>query len=195
MSDTLQKIHDLAREDNVPIMKDDGLAFLLSYLKEHEAIRDILEIGTAVGHSAIAMARVRWDMDIDTVEVDEGMYRQAVRNIAENSLADRIHCHLGDGASFETEKIYDLIFIDAAKSQYQRYLEHYMRNASKGTVFFFDNLSFHGIVDDPALTHNRSTRQMTAKIRRFRQRLLQDERFETVYYDDIGDGIAVSILR
>ena len=64
--DDLQKIHDAAREDHVPIMKDDGMAFLLAYLKEHENIRDILECGTAVGYSAINMAEVRWDMTVHT---------------------------------------------------------------------------------------------------------------------------------
>ncbi len=195
MKESLKTIHDTARENHIPIMKDDGMDFLIEYLTSHENIRDILEIGTAVGYSAIRMASVRWDMTVDTVEVDPAMYAQAVKNVEAESLSGRIHCYLCDGAQFETDRIYDLIFIDAAKSQYRRYLEHFMKNSRPGTVFLFDNLAFHGIVDDNSLSHNRSTVQMVHKIRKFRDHLLQDERFDTVYYEDSGDGIAVACRR
>lgn len=67
-----------------------------------------------------------------------------------------------------------------------------MDNSHIGTLFVYDNLSFHGIVDDPALSHNRSTLQMTRKIKEFREHLLSDNRFDTVFYEDTGDGIAVA---
>ena len=102
--------------------------------------------------------------------------------------------HLIDGAAFETNKIYDLIFIDAAKSQYRRYLEHFMKNSRIGTVFIFDNLNFHGIVDNEELSSNRSTIQMVHKIKKFREHLLNDDRFITSYYE-VGDGIAVSVRK
>ncbi len=188
----LKSIHDEARRKNIPLMKDDGMDFLIHYLEEHEHIRDILEIGTAVGYSAIRMAEVRWDMKIDTLEVNPEMYEQSLINVSQAGLSDRIACWLCDGAQFETEKKYDLIFVDAAKSQYRRYMEHFMRNSLPGTVFIFDNLAFHGIVDDNSISHNRSTVQMVHKILKFREHLLKDERFETVYYPDIGDGIAVA---
>lgn len=194
MKDKLIQIHDEARKNHIPIMKDDGMEFLLTYIQQHESIRDILEIGTAVGYSAIQMANVRWDNEIDTVEVNEVMYKQALHNIQEEGLEDRIHVHLCDGATFETDKIYDLIFIDAAKSQYRKYLEHFYKNSRSGSVFVFDNLSFHGMVEDESTTHNRSTLQMVHKIRKFREHLLQDDRFVTEFYE-IGDGIAISVRK
>ena len=193
MDSRFEKIHDKAREENVPIIKDDGLEFLIAYIREHENIRDILECGTAVGYSAMNMAAVRWDMRIDTLEVDPSMYEQACRNIKENGYDDRIFVHFGDAAQFETDRIYDLVFVDAAKSQYRRYLEHFYKNTLKGSVFIFDNLNFHGIVDDPSLSKNRSTLQMTRKILAFREHLLQDPRFQTTFYPETGDGIAVSV--
>lgn len=191
----LKKIHDSARENKVPIMLDDGMEFLLDYIRQHEGIRDILEVGTAVGYSAIRMASLRWDMRIDTLEVNEDMYRQAVENIRKEGLEARIHVHLIDAAEFETDRIYDLIFIDAAKSQYRRYQEHFLKNAREGTVFIYDNLNFHGIVDDNALSKNRSTIQMMHKIKKFRDHLLKDDRFDTVFHSNTGDGVAVSILK
>ncbi len=191
----LDEIRKKAREENVPVMMDDGMDFLCEYIRTHENIRDILECGTAVGLSAIRMALIRWDMTVDTLEIDPEMYRQALANIEEEGLSERVHVHLCDAAVYETDKIYDLIFIDAAKSQYRRYLEHFWHNSVKGTVFVFDNLNFHGIVDDPELSENRSTIQMTRKIRKFRDHLLQDERFDTVFYNETGDGVAVSVRR
>ncbi len=193
--DELKKIHDQARQEHVPIMKDDGMRFLLDYLREHENIRDILECGTAVGYSAIRMAGIRWDMEIDTLDIDPEMYEEACANVRKQNLQDRIHCHLCDAADFVTDKVYDLIFVDAAKSQYRRYLEHFYRNTMPGSVFVFDNLNFHGIVDDPALSGNRGTLQMTRKIKTFREHLLNDERFDTEFYPEIGDGVAVARRR
>ena len=191
----LQEIHDKARKEHVPIMLDDGMEFLLEYIRSHEGIRDILEIGTAVGYSAIQMANLRWDMTIDTVEINPEMYHQAVDNIMHAGLQDRVHAYLQDAYQFETKKIYDLIFIDAAKSQYRKYMEHFFKNARKGTVFFFDNLQFHGIVDCPKLSQNRSTVQMTRKILKFREYLKTDTRFETTFHLDVGDGIAIAVVK
>ena len=194
MKKTLIEIHDEARKEHVPIMLDDGMAFLLNYIRKHEGIRDILEVGTAVGFSAINMAKIRWDNTIDTLEINPKMYEKAIQNIKNEQLDDRIHVHLIDGAAFETNKIYDLIFIDAAKSQYRRYLEHFMKNSRIGTVFIFDNLNFHGIVDNEELSSNRSTIQMVHKIKKFRENLLNDDRLITAYYE-AGDGIAVSVRK
>lgn len=189
----LIEIHDQARKEHVPIMLDDGMSFLLSYIRDHEGIRDILEVGTAVGYSAINMAGIRWDMHIDTLEVDPVMAEKAKHNIALEGLSDRIHVYCTDASVFETNKIYDLIFIDAAKSQYRRYTEHFFKNSRKGTVFIYDNLNFHGMVDDESLTNNRSTKQMMHKIHKFRDHLLSDQRFRTEFHSDTGDGIAVAV--
>lgn len=195
MSDFLKDIHDVARRDGIPVMKDDGMAFLLKLIRENTDIRDILECGTAVGYSAIRMAQIRWDMTVDTLEIDPVMHAAALANVKAAGLADRVHCHLGNAADFRTDRIYDLVFVDAAKSQYRRYLEHFFRNTHPGSVFVFDNLNFHGIVDNESLSANRSTIQMVHKIRRFREHLLQDGRFDTEWYPQTGDGIAVAVRK
>lgn len=195
MVSTFEKIRNSARKKNIPVMKEDGMNFIVSFLEQHTEVRDILEVGTAVGLSAMMMASIRWDMTVDTLEIDPAMYDQAAKNIQENGFANRIHVFLTDGADFLSDKVYDMILIDAAKSQYRRYLEHFLRNARKGTIFVFDNLNFHGIVDNNALSHNRSTIQMVHKIKIFREHLLNDSRFETQFYKDIGDGIAISVYR
>ena len=186
----LEKLGEAARQNHVPVMMEDGLDSLLAYIRSHPRIQSILEIGTAVGYSAMNMASVRPDITVDTLEIDAQMAAQAEANIAAAGLADRVHVHLTDALEYRTEQVYDLIFVDAAKSQYRRYLEHFFANSRRGTVFVFDNLCFHGIVDHPELTHNRSTRQMTAKIRNFRNWLMVEPRFAVEYHADVGDGIA-----
>ena len=189
----IEKIREEALAEGVPVMKEEGIRFLTDLLEKEERIQRILEIGTAVGYSAIRMASVRQDIVIDTVEIDPVRVRQARENIRRCGLSDRIYVHQCDGADYLTMTAYDLIFIDGPKSQYGRYLSHYMENSHKGTIFVFDNLAFHGIVDDNSLSANRSTIQMAHKIRSFRESLLADPRFETVYYPETGDGIAAAV--
>ncbi len=191
MSD-LKELEKQARQSHVPIMMDSGMTFLTQYISDHPGIMRILEAGTAVGWSSMKMAEIRENITVDTIEIDEDMYRQAVRNIKEAGLDDRIFVHHMDAVNFRTVSYYDLFFIDAAKSQYRRYLEHFLPNSYVGSVFIFDNLNFHGIVDHPELSENRSTLQMTRKIHRFRDWLMQDDRFRTEFYPEIGDGIALS---
>lgn len=192
MNNILKRIQEDAIRNDIPIMKDDGIAFLLDYIKAHEEIRDILEVGTAVGYSAINFANIRWDMKVDTIEINPSLVEVAENNFIACKVDDRVKCFNMDAMEYESTKVYDLIFIDAAKSQYKKYLEHFYKNSRKGTVFVFDNLAFHGIVDNPEKSTNRSTLQMTRKIKKFRDLLESDTRFETKLYIDIGDGIALS---
>lgn len=195
MDKKLQEIRESAHKNNVPIMMDGGIEFLIQYIKEHKEIKRILEAGTAVGYSAINMAKIREDIEIDTCEISREMYDQAIKNIEAEGLSDRIHVHLIDAASFDAKGIYDLFFIDAAKSQYFSYTYHFIPNTRVGSVFIYDNLNFHGFVDQKRITHNRSTRQMCAKIKKFRNYILQAEGFDTTFYSEVGDGVAVAVLE
>lgn len=190
MSETLEQVKKHAQENHVPIMMDSGIAFLLEYIDTHPEINRILEVGCAVGYSSMQMASLRKTIHIDTLEIDEKMVQQARFNIEQEGLSDQITVHHCDGAKFIAEGYYDLIFIDAAKAQYRNYLEHFYPNSKRGTIFVFDNLNFHGIVDDPSRSHNRSTLQMCDKIRKFRNWLLVEPRFQTTFYQEIGDGVA-----
>lgn len=192
MEEILNHIKKEALENHVPILKDSGLELIKNYIRDNESIRDVLECGTAVGYSAMHMASVRWDMHIDTLEIDPNIAELAKKNIQEAGFENQVTCYVCDAYTFHTTKIYDLIFVDAAKSQYRKYLEHFYDNTHIGSVFIFDNLNFHGIVDDPNLSHNKSTLQLTRKIKKFRENLLKDDRFETIFYDNVGDGIAIA---
>lgn len=186
----LKKLEDEARRKDIPLMFDDGMNYLCDYLNFHPEVMRILEAGTAVGWSSMRMASVRENITIDTIEIDRERYLAAKENIAQAGLDDRIFCWNMDALDYATVKYYDLFFIDAAKSQYARMVRHFLAFSYVGSVFVFDNLNFHGIVDDPSLSNNRSTLQMTRKIAKFRDWLAGNDAFATEFHPEIGDGIA-----
>ena len=192
--DKLLQLEQTAKENNVPIMMKDGIEFLTDLVKERRPKR-ILELGTAIGYSAIQMARCDKNIEIDTIELDEVRGKRAVQNIADEKLEQRVHVYLMNIDDFKTDKKYDLIFVDAAKAQYRRYMEMFMDNLSENGVFVFDNLCFHGMVDDPSLIRSRQTRQLCRKIRDFREWLIHEESLHCDFYANIGDGVAVVSVK
>lgn len=179
-----------ALDENVPIMQEEGIEFLINYIKEN-SIHSILEIGSAVGYSAISFATVREDIFVTTIERDEKRYQEAVENIKNMKLENRITIYHADALEFSTPLKFDLIFIDAAKSQYIKFFEKYKDNLNKGGVIVTDNLSFHGMVEDITLTHNRNTRQLVGKIRNYIEFLKTNPDFDTEFLK-LGDGISIS---
>lgn len=184
------EIKDFAKENNIPIMQDGGMDFICNYIKENN-IKSILEIGSAIGYSAIRFASINEDITITTIERDKERYEEAVKNIKNESLDNRITIYNADALEFSTDDKFDLIFIDAAKSQYIKFFEKYKINLNENGVIVSDNLSFHGFVEHPELTHNRNTRQLVGKIRRYINFLKDNTEFTTSFYN-VGDGVSVS---
>ena len=179
-----------AAKNSIPIMRDGGIEFICNYIKENN-IKRILEIGTAIGFSAIEFARVAPDVTVTTIELDIDRHIKALQNIHDNGLDDRIKAINADALMIELDDTFDLIFIDAAKGQYINFFEKYKKNLAPQGVFISDNLSFHGMVDDLTLTHNYSTIKLVKKIRKYIDFLRNNNEFSTTFFD-FGDGISVS---
>lgn len=189
----MQNIDDIklyAAKNSIPIMRDGGVDFICHYIKEHN-IKRILEIGTAIGFSAIEFAKVAPDITVTTIELDIDRHIKALQNIHDNGLDGQIKAIHGDALMLELEDTFDMIFIDAAKGQYINFFEKYTKNLAPEGVFISDNLSFHGMVEDLTLTHNYSTIKLVKKIRKYIQFLRNNNDFETQFFD-FGDGISVS---
>lgn len=186
----LEEIERYASINNVPIMQKDGIEFLTDYIKKNN-IKNILEIGSAIGYSAIKMSLVDSDIKVTTIERDKERYDIAVKNINDFNLNDRINIILGDALETNIDDEYDLIFIDAAKSQYIKFFEKYEVNLKKGGVIVTDNLSFHGLVEDESKTTNRNTKQLVRKIRKYIDYLKDNKNYKTTFYS-LGDGVAIS---
>ena len=179
-----------AAKNSIPIMRDGGIEFICTYIKEHK-IKRILEIGTAIGFSAIEFAKVSPDVKVTTIELDIDRHIKALQNIHDNGLDDRIKAINADALMIDLDDTFDLIFIDAAKGQYINFFEKYKKNLAPEGVFISDNLSFHGMVDDLTLTHNYSTIKLVKKIRKYIEFLRNNKDFSTKFFD-FGDGISVS---
>ena len=171
----------------VPVMEAEGLEELASLASEN-GCQSMLEIGTAVARTAVYMAEQ--GLTVATIERDPDMIRQARKNIAESGKP--VTLIEGDALETAVTGPFDLIFIDAAKSQYRRFFERYSPLLSENGIIVTDNMKFHGMVDHPEMTENRHTRGLIRRLREYRRFLVGLEVWTTEFLDVIGDGIAVS---
>ena len=186
----LSLIEEYAKENYVPIMLKDGIEYLCNYIKENN-IKNILEVGSAIGYSAIKMALVSEDITITTIEKDEDRYNMAVDNICKFNLNKRINIILGDAKEVELTDKYDLIFIDASKGNNIYFFEKFTDNLAQDGVIITDNLSFHGRVEDASLITSKNQLGIVKKIKTFIEYLDNNKEFTTTYVS-VGDKIAIS---
>lgn len=185
----IEDLEKYAKENNVPIMLKSGIDYLTKYIKVNN-VKNILEIGSAIGYSAIKMALVNSDISVTTIERDINMYNEAVKNINAFNLSNQIKIINADALDVDIIGKFDLIFIDAAKSQYIKFFEKYKHNLEDGGVIITDNLDFHGLVLDDS-SCSRNTKQLVRKIRNYIDFLKNNEEFDTEFIS-LGDGISIS---
>lgn len=189
----LAALKEKALAKHIPIMQDEGLLFMTEKLQESGA-SSVLEIGSAIGYSAIMMASHVPNLKIDTIERDDLRYQEAKQNIATFKLENRIMIHFADALEFDEASLkyapYDCLFIDAAKAQYQKFFEKYIGLVKPDGFVIVDNLDFHGMIFDIEHIHNRNTRALVRKIKRFKEWILNHQDYESHYYE-VGDGIVL----
>ena len=162
----IRQIKEYAEKENVPIMSDDGIMYLIDYIGKYK-IKRILEIGTAIGYSTIMMCSCADDITITSIERDEKRYLEAIKNIKKAKFEDRINLIYSDAFDVQLQDKYDLIFIDAAKAQNINFFEMFEKNlVDRGTIIT-DNMNFHGLVfKDPDKIESRNLRQLVRKIKK-----------------------------
>ncbi len=192
MTDNLiNQMREYADVNNVPIMTDEGIKFLTNYIYKNN-IKRILEVGTAIGYSAIMMCNVANDITVTTIERDEKRYLEAIKNVKKAGLEDRIDMIYKDAFEVNLDDKYDLVFIDAAKAQNQKFFEKFQYNLACGGTIITDNMNFHGLVNkNPEEIKSRDLRQLVRKVKDYKVFLTENKSFETEFLD-IGDGIAIS---
>lgn len=187
----LKEIRQYAEENKVPIMQEEGINFLATFIIKHQ-VKNILEIGSAIGYSAIMMALCNPDIKVTTIEKDEKRYLEAIKNIKKLELEDRITLIFNDASEVRLEEKFDLIFIDAAKAKNQLFFERFESNLIEHGFILTDNMLFHGLVEkeEKEIT-SRNVLGIVRKIKKYMTFLNNREDFETTIYR-VGDGIAVS---
>ena len=186
----LEKIEIYAKENNVPIMLKDGIEYLCDYIRENN-IKSILEIGSAIGYSSIKMALVDSDIKVTTIEKDKHRYDIAVENINNFNLNDRITILNEDALDSNINGLYDLIFIDASKGNNINFFNKYKHNLKENGVIVTDNLSFHGLVENPDLIKSKNQKGIVNKINLYLDFLEENTEFDTIYVP-VGDKISIS---
>ncbi len=183
-------LEEYAKENNIPIMQKEGLQFLKNYIQENN-VKTILEIGSAIGYSAINMASLDKEIKITTIERNNDLYKEAVKNIQKFNLAEQITIIHGDALEIIIKDKFDLIFIDAAKAQYIKFFEKFKNNLKdKGTIIS-DNLNFHGLTKHPEQIKSKNLKSLVRKINNYKEFLQTNNDYKTTFLD-IGDGISIT---
>ena len=194
MKETILAMERYAEANNVPIIELDSIKFIMKYIKMNN-VKSVLEIGTAIGYSAILMANATSEVEITTIERDEKRYREAVKNVNACGLDKRIDIVYNDALEVNLAgHSYDLIFIDAAKGGYIKYFEKFCNYLNPGGVIITNNLKFHGLVNNKGTIKSKNLRGIVDKIEKYIEFLNQNKDYITKFYD-IGDGLSVSFKR
>lgn len=184
-----------ARDQRVPIIEPVSMNFIASLIKLIQP-KSVLEIGTAIGYSALSMHHALPSAKITTLERDEEMIEKATENITRFSLNNQINLISGDALEtlpglINEKREYDFIFIDAAKGQYKKFFEYAMELQGDKGVILTDNVLFRGYVAGKLTDHKRF-QKLGEKINNYNTWLMKNENYHTSIIP-IGDGIALSI--
>lgn len=184
-------IKEYGKNHKVPISLDDTLDFLIKTINDSNS-KHILEIGTAIGYSSIAMAENTNCISIDSVELDHSRYLLAKENVAKHNLQDRITLYNEDALEYikNSDKTYDFIYLDGPKGQYINYLPYLMKILKVNGIIFADNLYFHGMVTG-AIPVSKGCRAMIKGLHKYIDEINSNPNLDTKIYD-IGDGIGIS---
>ena len=187
----LEKIKQKALEEHIPIIMDDTLEVIENYLKENKPQR-ILEIGTAVGYSAICFTEIlAEDGQIDTIERDSERVKEAKENIKKAEVENKINIYEGDAVEIlpTLKSKYDVIFIDAAKGKYPFFLKEALRMLNKNGIIFADNILYKGYVMSDYNKHKQRT--AVRNLREYIKEVNENPELETEILE-VGDGLAIS---
>ncbi|CCJ34622.1 O-methyltransferase [Caloramator australicus] len=188
----LLELEDYAAKNSVPIIHKE-VGQLLKILIKGNDVKNILEVGTAIGYSAILMAKACEDCKITSIERDETMLNKAMENINKANLNNRIKIIFGEAGEVlpNLEGKFDLIFLDAAKGHYIHFLPDCLRLLKDGGMLISDNVLFRGMIATNELVKRRKI-TIVKRLRRYLDAISNHPNLETVVLP-IGDGLAISL--
>ncbi len=195
MKEQILEMENYASEHNVPIIEKKSIAFIMKYIRDNN-IKDVLEIGSAIGYSAILMASSNQETTVTTIERDETRYMECLKNVKKCGMDKKINVVYQDALELNLSEDlrYDLIFIDAAKGQYTKFFEKYKNFLNPNGAIITDNIKFHGYVGESNKLDKGNLKSLVEKIEKYIEFLKTNTEFDTEFYD-IGDGLSVSTWK
>ena len=190
----LEKIKQKALEEHIPIIMDETLEVIEKYLNNNKPNR-ILEIGTAVGYSAICFTEFLAENGvIDTIEREADRVEEAKKNIKLAEVEGKINIYEGDAVEIlpTLNQQYDVVFIDAAKGKYPFFLKEALRMIHKDGIIFADNILYKGYVMSDYNKHKQRT--AVRNLREYIKEVSENPNLETEILE-VGDGLAVSKIK
>lgn len=190
----LEKIKKKALEEHIPIIMDDTLEVIEKELKENPPKR-ILEVGTAVGYSAMCFSEFLADGGkIDTIERDEERIKEAKTNFKNVGVEEKIKLYEGDAVEIlpTLNEKYDMVFIDAAKGKYPFFLKEALRMINENGIIFADNILYKGYVMSDYNKHKQRT--AVRNLREYIREVSENPNLETEILE-VGDGLAISRIK
>ena len=189
------EMENYAQEHNVPIIEKASISFIMKFIKENN-IKNILEIGSAIGYSTILMASSKEDVTVTTIERDETRYMECLKNVKACGLDKKINVVYQDAleVNLSNDMNFYLIFIDAAKGQYIKFFEKFKYFLKSPGYIITDNIKFHGYVGHSDELENGNLKSLVKKIEGYIDFLDNNAEFNTSFYD-IGDGLSISVKK
>ncbi len=192
MNKFFKNLENYAKENNVPIIQKEGLEILLKIIEE-EKPNNILEIGTAIGYSALKMNSI-FNSNIITFEREAKMIKEAKKNIKEANKEDKIKVIDSDFLEYDLSVFnnFDLIYIDGAKAQYYNFFKKVEDKLSKNGIIVFDNLLFHDFVfnEEKKAKASKNLKQLIRKLEDFIIKIEKEKGYEFIF-EKKGDGIGI----
>ena len=190
----IESLRTYAEENQVPIVDKLTLEMIKQIIRLHKPI-NILEIGTAIGYSAMQFASISKKINVTTIERNVEMQDKAKENIELFQYYNQIRLIEGDAleqVENVSDRSYDMIFIDAAKAQSKKFFELYTPLLKVGGIVVTDNVLYHGFVSDISVVRNRNVRQMVKKVQDYNEWLMNHTDYTTNFLN-MDDGLAISI--
>ena len=181
-------IHRYAIDNRVPIIDSDALNVVKQYIAI-KCVKNILEIGTAIGYSALHFASAAEGVQVTTIEKDEASHDIANQNIAASSYKNNIKTILADAKDAELGSAqFDFLFIDASKGNNQLFFDKYKEYLTDDALIIVDNIFVRGLIANDNV-ENKNKRKLRDKVRAFNQSM-KDSEYSTSFLN-VGDGLLV----
>ena len=183
----LEDLEKYAKENFIPIARKQTTEFMVNVIKENN-YKSFFELGTAIGYTTILLKTTFPELDIVTIEYNQKRSSLARTNFIDFNIEHEIEFVIGDAVIYETDKMFDLIFIDAAKLRNRFFLDKFSKNLNIGGTIIVDNMQLDDLWQG---ADKKKKAKYDLANKEFKDYILTLQEYEVSIYDNIGDGIAV----